>query len=99
LVTEPDTLTPRLGEAVQGSNLKVGGRCSCGRRLAAAATYSYRSRADRYLFHRCECGNEWTEHQTGIDPTEPVSSDEVIEVHIRLAALEGSITELLPDSR
>lgn len=83
---------------MQVSRLKVEGRCSCGRRLAAAAVYSYRSRADRYLFRRCECGYEWTEHQTGVDPTEPVSSDEVIEVHIRLAALEGSITELLPRS-
>lgn len=80
---------------MHGSNLTVGGRCSCGRWLAAATTYSYRSRADRYLFHRCFCGNEWTEHQTGIDPNEPVSSDEVIEVHIRLAAFKGSMTELL----
>jgi hypothetical protein len=47
------------------------------------------------LFHRCECGAEWTEHQTDIDPTDPVSSDEVIEVHKRLAKFEGSIAELL----
>jgi hypothetical protein len=38
---------------------------------------------------------EWTEHQTDIDPTDPVSSDEVIAVHIRLAKFEGSISELL----
>ena len=63
--------------------------------LRRPPVYSYRSRADHYLFHRCEYGNEWTEHQTGIDPTAPVSSDEVIEIHIHLAALEGSITELL----
>ncbi len=83
---------------MQGSDLSVEGSCSCGRWLAAATIYSYRSRGDRYLFHRCACGTEWTEHQTGIDPMDPVSSDEVIEVHIRLAAFVGSITELLPHS-
>jgi len=31
----------------------------------------------------------------GIAPTEPVSSDEVIEVHNRLAKFEGSISEPL----
>ncbi len=41
------------------------------------------------------CGTEWTEHQTDVDPTDPVSSDEVIEVHKRLATFEGSIAELL----
>jgi len=41
------------------------------------------------------CGAEWTEHQTDIDPMDPVSSDEVIEVHTRLAKFEGSISELL----
>jgi hypothetical protein len=30
-----------------------------------------------------------------VDPAEPVSSDEVIEVHKRLAKFEGSIAELL----
>lgn len=71
------------------------GRCSCGRRLNDATTYTFRSRTDRFLFHRCECGTEWTEHHTDIDPTDPVTSDEVIEVHRRLAKFEGSIAELL----
>jgi hypothetical protein len=61
----------------------------------AAAVYTYRSRTDRFLFHRCECGSEWTEHRTDIDPLDPVSSDEVLEVHKRLAKFEGSIAELL----
>jgi len=30
-----------------------------------------------------------------VDPADPVSSDEVIEVHKRLAKFEGSIAELL----
>ena len=71
------------------------GKCVCGRRLKDATIYVYRSRTDRYLFHRCECGAEWTEHQTDVDPMDPVSSDEVIEVHRRLAKFEGSIAELL----
>jgi len=54
----------------------------------------YRSHTDLCIFHRCECGEEWTEHRD-IDPTEPISSDEVIEVHNRLASFEGSVSELL----
>ena len=71
------------------------GKCACGRRLKDAAIFTYRSRTDRFLFHRCVCGTEWTEHQTDIDPMDPVTSDEVIEVHRQLATFEGSIAELL----
>ena len=71
------------------------GKCACGRRLKDASVSIYRSHSDCYVFHRCECGTEWTEHQMDIDPSEPVSSDEVIEVHKRLATFEGSISELL----
>ena len=90
------TLRPGPSTAVQRSSRKPGkGRCACGRRLDDAAVYVYRSRLDRYLFRRCECGAEWTEHQIGVDPRDPVSSDEVIEVHSRLAAFDGPISELL----
>ena len=71
------------------------GKCACGRRLKDASVYLYRSHSDRYEFHRCECGTEWTEHQLDVDPAEPVSSDEVIEVHKQLAKFEGSIADLL----
>ena len=82
--------------SVQRSKLEPDkGKCTCGRRAIDAAVYTFRSRSDRFLFHRCECGAEWTEHQTDIDPTDPVTSDEVIEVHRRLARFEGSIAELL----
>ena len=70
-------------------------KCACGRRLRDASVYIYRSHGDRFLFHRCECGMEWTVHQHDIDPTDPVTSDEVIEVHKQLAKFEGSIAELL----
>ncbi len=71
------------------------GKCACGRPRKDAEVYIYRSHTDRYLFHRCECGTEWNEHQTDVDSNDPVSSDEVIEVHKRLATFEGSIAELL----
>ena len=71
------------------------GKCACGRRLKDAAVYTYRSHTDRWLFHRCECGTEWTVRLVDVDPTDPVSSDEVIEVHRQLAKFEGSIAELL----
>jgi hypothetical protein len=81
---------------VQESNLEPGkDKCVCGRKLEDAAVYVFRSHTDRCIFHRCQCGVEWTEHQTDIDPMDPVSSDEVIEVHARLAKFEGSISELL----
>ena len=81
---------------MQESNLEPGkGICVCGRNLEDADVYVYRSHTDRCLFHRCECGAEWTKHQTNIDPTDPISSDEVIDVHTRLAKFEGSISELL----
>ncbi|MGH7763587.1 MAG: hypothetical protein ACREOM_04095 [Candidatus Dormibacteraceae bacterium] len=71
------------------------GKCVCGRRLKDATVFIYRSHTDRFLFHRCDCGTEWTEHLTDIDPQDPVSSDEVIEVHKQLSKFEGSIAELL----
>jgi hypothetical protein len=71
------------------------GKCVCGRELKDASACVYRSHKRSYVFHRCECGVEWTEHRTEIDPTDPVNSDEVIEVHRRLATFEGSMSELL----
>lgn len=92
----PGSLYRSRFTSVQRSKLESDkGKCLCGRRLKDATVYTYRSHSDRYLFHRCECGTEWTEHRTDVDPTDPVSSDEVIEVHRQLAKFEGSIAELL----
>lgn len=68
--------------------------CACGRKLENADVFFYRSDTDTWVFHRCECGAEWTEHRTDMDRTDPISSDEVIEVHLRLATFEGSMWEL-----
>jgi hypothetical protein len=75
------------------------GKCACGRSRLEASVNTYRSHTDRYIFHRCECGAEWTDHVTDVDPSAPVSSDEIIEVHRRLARFEGSIAELIGENR
>lgn len=69
--------------------------CACGRQRAEAAAAVYRSAAAVFVFHRCACGLEWTERRDAVDPSEPVTTDEVIEVHRCLAAFEGPISELL----
>jgi len=70
-------------------------RCDCGRALADASTNVFRSHNGRFIFHRCECGAEWTEHQASVDPSEPISSDEVLEVHECLHRFDGPISQLL----
>ena len=70
-------------------------RCDCGRALADASTNVYRSPNGRFIFHRCECGTEWTEHQASVDRSQPISSDEVLAVHEHLAGFAGPISQLL----
>lgn len=69
--------------------------CVCGRSRAEAAAAVYRSPVAEFVFHRCPCGLEWTERRAGFDRSEPVSTDEVIEVHMCLAAFEGPLSALL----
>jgi len=64
--------------------------------LAAVSSLGQRLAGRRCRYRRRIYANiEWTEHLTDVDPMEPVSSDEVIEVHSRLAKFDGSIAELL----
>ena len=69
--------------------------CSCGRSRSEAAVSSFHSQASLFTFHRCECGLEWTEHTVSVDRSQPVTTDEVIEVHERMARFEGPLSELL----
>ena len=70
-------------------------RCRCGRELKAAVVATYRSHESRFVFHRCECGLEWTEQFSDVDHSEPISGDELLAVHSVLRAYEGSLTDLL----
>ena len=70
-------------------------RCPCGRRTAEANAVSYSSVLVRYIFRRCGCGREWTEQLPAIDRTQPVSLDEILDVHERVTAFEGPLNELL----
>lgn len=70
-------------------------RCRCGRELIAAAVVTYRSHETRFVFHRCECGLEWTEQFSDVDRSEPISGDELLAVHSVLQAYEGSLPGLL----
>src|SRR5258708_13226597 len=67
------------------------GKCACGRRKKDAAVYTYRSRTDRFLFHRCESGSEGTEHRTDIDPLDPVSSHKGLQLHKPLPQFQRSL--------
>ena len=70
-------------------------RCSCGRLTAHATAASYASTLVRYVYRRCQCGHEWTERLQTVDRTIPVTFDEVLDVHERLTAFKGPLTELL----
>lgn len=69
--------------------------CACGREPSAASVTTYTSPSGSYRFHRCPCGLEWTERLEGFDRGAPVSHDEVLDVHERLARFEGGLNELL----
>ena len=71
------------------------GTCACGRTLGEAATATYRSSGGVYRFRRCECGHEWTQVMSPADLSEPIISDEVLEVHLKLADWDGSLERLL----
>lgn len=71
-----------------------GERCRCGRPQRTARVMSYRSLTGSFRFHRCECGTEWTERVMLVDRTVPVTTDELLDVHLLLAEFEGKLTDL-----
>jgi hypothetical protein len=71
------------------------GKCVCERELQDAFSCAYSSNSQKRVLHRCMCGFEWTARFSAINPADPISSDGVIEVHVRLAKFEGSFSELL----
>ena len=74
--------------------------CRCGRELKAAAANTYRSPLGvRFVFHRCECGLEWTEQFQDVDRSEPITGDELLTVHEVLVAYEGTLPGLLQQAQ
>lgn len=69
--------------------------CACGRLRLAAASYIHQSNVATYVYHRCECGAEWTESRPSMDRSAPVSTDEVLEVHTALMEFEGNLRDLV----
>lgn len=69
--------------------------CACGRDRSQATSSVYRSHSAVFTFRRCQCGREWTERRDAVDPSAPVSGDEVIEVHQLLRRFKGPISDLL----
>jgi len=73
-------------------------RCRCGRELTTATANVYHSHLNRYVFHRCECGLEWTERFEEVDRSEPISGDELLAVHQVLLGYEGRVPDLLQEA-
>ena len=72
-----------------------GEHCRCGLPHRTSNVASYRTHLGSYRYHRCDCGTEWTERVPHVDPSVPVSGDEVLEVHLLMAGFEGGLTELI----
>ncbi len=69
--------------------------CAGGRSRSEASSAVYRSQTAVFTFRRCQCGREWTERRDGFDPSQPISGDEVIEVHQLLRRFRGPLSEML----
>lgn len=73
-------------------------KCECGRPDCTARVANYRTNSGSYRYHRSDCGSEWTERLIDVDPSEPVSGEEVLDVHLLLAGFDGRLTDLIdPD--
>lgn len=69
-------------------------RCECGRPWSKCIYVVQRTSKLRLLHYRCtECSREWTVREDSLDLGEPVSIDEVLDVH-RLLADDVAISEL-----
>lgn len=73
--------------------------CACGRTQEEIVTSVFRAQAAVFVFYRCPCGLEWTEQRPAVDTAEPISDDELIEVHLQLARFEGPIAQLIAQIR
>ena len=68
--------------------------CDCGRPWSACVYVIQRSGIHRWIHYRCQaCAREWTVQEDVADLEEPVSSDEVLEVHKQLMD-QGALVDL-----
>lgn len=70
-------------------------RCGCGRLKIEADRQNYHVSSVRYTFFHCPCGYEWTESHHDVDPRDPISSEEQIELHERLKREDFTFKDLL----
>jgi hypothetical protein len=70
-------------------------RCPCGRWPAGHRVVSYRGSSASYRYHRCDCGTEWTERLTCIDRAQPITGDELLDVHLALARDDLALAEII----
>ena len=70
-------------------------RCECGRGWDQCIHLIQRSGDTRFTWYRCQgCNREWEVVETVDDLADPVSSDEVLEVHRLLTATDLTLGEL-----
>ena len=70
-------------------------KCECGRKWSECVYVVQRSGLNHYIFYRCQgCSREWEVVETVDDLADPVSSDEVLEVHRLLTATDLTLGEL-----
>lgn len=60
---------------------------------------TWRTGPMRWIYCRCQCGQEWTMHQRVGDQGAAVTADEVLTVHEQLAQWDGSLLELLREAK
>ena len=72
---------------------QTSGGCACGRDRTDAAPTILHSVTGTYVFRRCACGLDWTEHGAGRDPSEVHSSVDVAEAHAQFKAFHWSVSE------
>jgi hypothetical protein len=68
-------------------------RCGCGRDPQETAVTSFRSISGTYLFHRCPCGIEWTEHVAAPELPSSTHGPAVREFHEHVHAFHGAMRE------
>jgi hypothetical protein len=83
------------GTAVGSSNQSLDGdHCRCDRAEASHRVVSYRGSRASYRYHRCDCGEEWTERLSRIDRAEPITGDELLDIHLTLARSDLVLTDM-----